>query len=251
MPDFAAAYSETRDRLLELVRTLSDDELATTVPACPAWTIKDLVAHLCHVAESYTTGNIPQATGSAEEVVSGWSDEERFRARDAWTSSGVDARRDRTLDEIIAEWNGHAKVLCEMISGARPWPDNVPGFIAQYGAVGDISAHDNDVRGALGLPADREGEARDISYEAQVFLLQARANDADVPAVRFVTERAEHVVGKGDVTATIDVDWFEFLRALGGRRSADQIREMFGNVNAKPYLPIISSNPLPTGRLEV
>lgn len=251
MPDFAAAYAETRDSVVQLVRTLSDEQLALKVPACPEWTIKDLVAHLCHVAESYTTGNVPTAPGSAQQAAAEWTDEERLRQRDAWTASGVEARRDRSLDQVVKEWGKHAALLVAMLAGDKPWPEGFPGFIAQYSANGDLSAHENDIRGALGLAPERGGLAREIAYDAQTFLLQTRGGSMDVPAIKFVTQRGEHVVGKGDVVATIEVDQYELLRAIAGRRSVEQIQAMFGNVGALPYLPIISSNPLPEEPLEV
>ncbi|HEX7522238.1 MAG TPA: maleylpyruvate isomerase N-terminal domain-containing protein [Acidimicrobiia bacterium] len=57
MPDLAAAYTETRDRLVELVRPLDEPGVAAIVPATPAWTIKDVIAHLTHVAGAYATGH--------------------------------------------------------------------------------------------------------------------------------------------------------------------------------------------------
>ena len=56
MSDLAAAYTETRDRLVEVVRPLDEPGLAVIVPATPAWTIKDVVAHLTHVAGAYAAG---------------------------------------------------------------------------------------------------------------------------------------------------------------------------------------------------
>lgn len=246
MPDFAGAYAEERRRVAELVRSLDDAQLAAIVPACPAWTVKDLIAHLCHVAESYSKGDVPTASAYTQGAGANLSDEELARVRDAWTQSGVDARKHRSLGEVLAEWEEHAKVLGPMLAGEVPWPEGFPGLIAQYGAVGDISAHHNDIRGALGLEAERDGVAREISYEAQLFLLKARGTSLDTPAIRFLTQRGEHVIGNGEPVATIEVDWFELLRAVGGRRSADQIRAMFGDVDAEPYLSIMSGNPLPT-----
>lgn len=57
VPDLAAAYTETRDRLVELVRPLDEPGVAAIVPATPAWTIKDVIAHLTHVAGAYATGH--------------------------------------------------------------------------------------------------------------------------------------------------------------------------------------------------
>lgn len=127
----------------------------------------------------------------------------------------MDARKDRSLDEIIAEWDGHAKLLSEMLAEEQPWPEGFPGFIAQYSANGDIGAHAQDIRGALGLPADRHAYALKITYDGASFQLAMRAKDAPVPPLKIVTERGEHTFGTGEPVATLQLDWYEFLRALG------------------------------------
>src|SRR6266700_514355 len=57
--DLAAAYAETQARLAELVRDLPSERLATTVPASPAWDVKDVVAHLTGLAGDVLAGLIP------------------------------------------------------------------------------------------------------------------------------------------------------------------------------------------------
>jgi uncharacterized damage-inducible protein DinB len=54
--DLAEAYVETRRHLVEIARELSDDELGTTVPASPAWSVKDVVAHVTGIAGTSRTG---------------------------------------------------------------------------------------------------------------------------------------------------------------------------------------------------
>ena len=48
--DGAAAYVAVRERMTELVRPTSSEELARQVPACPDWSVQDLLAHAVGVA---------------------------------------------------------------------------------------------------------------------------------------------------------------------------------------------------------
>jgi hypothetical protein len=40
----AAADEETRRAILAILGTLNDRRLSTVIPACPAWTVRDLTA---------------------------------------------------------------------------------------------------------------------------------------------------------------------------------------------------------------
>ncbi|WP_423851466.1 maleylpyruvate isomerase N-terminal domain-containing protein, partial [Aeromicrobium sp.] len=48
--DSAAAYVAVRERMTELMRQTSSEELARQVPACPDWSVQDLLAHVAGVA---------------------------------------------------------------------------------------------------------------------------------------------------------------------------------------------------------
>ena len=43
-------YRSLRGRITELVQGLSDEQLATVVPGCPQWSVRDLVSHLSALA---------------------------------------------------------------------------------------------------------------------------------------------------------------------------------------------------------
>jgi hypothetical protein len=59
MADTAAVYAETRESLRDLVAGLSEEELAANVPATPAWSVRDVVAHLVGEARITNTGDAP------------------------------------------------------------------------------------------------------------------------------------------------------------------------------------------------
>ena len=61
MKAFGRAYRGVRERMSGLVLALSDDELQQHVPACPDWTIKNLVAHVTGIVVDMLAGNVAEA----------------------------------------------------------------------------------------------------------------------------------------------------------------------------------------------
>ena len=50
-------YGSCRERISEIATNLDPEDLTRKVPACPEWTITDLVALLVGVAEDFADGN--------------------------------------------------------------------------------------------------------------------------------------------------------------------------------------------------
>ena len=55
-PDLAVLYRTTRERVTGLVTGLDGATLGTPVAACPAWAVRDVVAHLAAIAEDALAG---------------------------------------------------------------------------------------------------------------------------------------------------------------------------------------------------
>src|SRR5882672_10646292 len=87
MTDVAALYAEGRARVTGLVEGLSDEDAKAPVPTCPQWSVHDVLAHVTGVCADVLSGNIGGV------------------ASNPWTAAQVDARRNKTLAEILAEWN--------------------------------------------------------------------------------------------------------------------------------------------------
>ena len=81
MGELGDLYAIGRDRIIDLVRGADP---VTPVPTCPAWTVKDVLAHV---------------TGIPADIIAGRLD---GVATDRWTAAQVEARRDKTVDEITA-----------------------------------------------------------------------------------------------------------------------------------------------------
>lgn len=91
MADLAGAYAEARGRLQNLLAGLDQAALAARVPACPAWTVLDVLAHLAGVAADVVNGTYFYGAADA------WRDVRLAAARDQWTASQVRSRRSRTV----------------------------------------------------------------------------------------------------------------------------------------------------------
>jgi uncharacterized protein (TIGR03083 family) len=116
-------YRTSSADVLEVVRGLAPDQLRATVPACPGWSVHDLLAHQAGASTDLVAGNVDGITTAA------------YNARQ------VDERRTRTVSELAAEWETNVEAvasLCDSITGPSPaW---------------DVAVHLADLRETVGLP---------------------------------------------------------------------------------------------------
>jgi uncharacterized protein (TIGR03083 family) len=203
-PDLAALYREGRARFGALARELSPAELASPVPACPRWTVHDVIAHVAGVAEDSAAGNLAGAPG------------------DEWTARHVERGRDVPLEELLARWEAGAPAL-EAFLAANP---------RRWAAVLDVNAHEQDVRGAV----DRPGARDNATIRT---LVPGMLKGIDVPAPLVVrTEDGEVRVGpdSGESPVVLSTSRFEAFRWRLGRRSRAQVAAMDWSADPSPYL---------------
>ena len=201
--EVGAAYASCRGRIGELVRAAEaggSHVKATVVLACPEWSVHDVVAHLAGVVADALAGNLDGV------------------ATDPWTAAQVEARRDRPVTEVLGEWDESA-----------PTFEGVLDAVGDPGrqAVLDIVTHEHDIRSALRAPGARDSDAvhiglgfigpRFVEAAAQEHGLSVRIVADDVDGTSF---------GAADAPFTLTASPFELVRALTGRRSADQLRAM-------------------------
>jgi uncharacterized protein (TIGR03083 family) len=191
------AYAGCRARVAGLTRDLDAAAAATPVPTCPAWTVHDVVAHLSGVVVDVANGNLD---GLATEP---------------WTAAQVGARRDRTVAEILTEWDAHAPAFEGLLDGMGE-----PG----HQAVADAVTHEHDIRTALGRPGERASAAVGIGF-GMVARAFAAASEGRGVAVRLEPDGGD-ALGPADAPVVLRGDRFELLRALTGRRSPDQLRAL-------------------------
>lgn len=212
--DTTTAYAETRQRICALVRDLPPADAARTVPACPAWSVQQLVAHVVGVSADILAGNIADA-GS-----------------DPWTDAQVAARAGRTLAELADEWDVTGpQVDAALADGALP---------AQ--AVFDQVTHEHDLRSAVDRPGAQTHPAvsfgLDFLRDAWPFVV----GGTDVAPLRIVAGDHDLVTGD-DPEVTLELTPFEALRALTGRRSEAQLRAYDWGTDPTPWLPAFTWGP--------
>jgi uncharacterized protein (TIGR03083 family) len=216
--DWVAAYASTRAAVAELARALPADCADTMVPACPAWTVRDVLAHVTGLAVALGDGDLPVGDNQA------------------WIDRLVAARRGSTLAALADEW-----------VGAAPRTD---AFVARMGAgasqlVYDAVAHEHDIRHATGRAGARDEDRVHACAVAMSRLLERDLATAGLPGVRLTSAGRHWQVGAGEPALAIELDPFELIRVFGARRSEGQLRMLAWQGDLDRYLPALRHFPLP------
>src|SRR5436190_13290527 len=189
MIDLAAAYTETHDHVVDVVRSIPDDMLGRTVPATPAWTVKDVIAHVTAEAYIATTGDAPPDLNLLESMRT----KEMADLRDDLNARHIEARRDRPLEAVLEEWADLMERVLPMIRGDQTFPFAHP-FIDNI-LVADLAMHAQDVRSTVGVPADRDSDGVGVALGAFTFGLEYRLNALGLPGLRVRYGQKERILG--------------------------------------------------------
>jgi uncharacterized protein (TIGR03083 family) len=215
--EWQAAYGRVRD----LVAGIDDALAGRRVPACPDWTVRDLLAHMVGLGADVVAGDEPDDHNST------------------WTQRQVDARAGRSVAELLAEWAALVVPLTDWMRANTTRP------------LGDVVIHEQDLRGALGVPGARDTEG--------LRALRDRMRDrfaaglSGLPAVALVGERWEwcSTGAVEDAEVLLRADDFDLARALMSRRSAAQLGSWTERGDVSPLLPAFEVlGPLPAVDLQ-
>jgi uncharacterized protein (TIGR03083 family) len=165
--DLGEAYRAARLRISGL---LSDDIAEHPVPACPAWNVHDVTAHLAGVAEDVANGNVEGA------------------ATDPWTAAQVERGRDKSITQLLGEWAAAAPGFESFLSS--------PTGAAANAAVFDIHTHEADIRSALGMAAELPADVVAWAGAAMRESFQSRVAVAGLPEVSVDTSDFEMFRGR-------------------------------------------------------
>jgi uncharacterized protein (TIGR03083 family) len=132
----AVSYVALRARVIDLLRSTPESSGNIGVPCTPAWTVRQLAAHLVGVPEDILAGRMEGVT------------------TDAWTQAQVERFGHLTLSE-----------LADLFEASTPQIDailhNIPQpIISQF--VMDAVTHEQDMRSALGVPGGRDSIAVEV-----------------------------------------------------------------------------------------
>jgi uncharacterized protein (TIGR03083 family) len=233
MPDLGLAYNMARTSMIDLALQADDAQLKTTVPACPEWTVKDLVGHVTSIAATLVAGEIPE---DLKNLVMLW-DAQIASTREAFVDEQLELRRERSIEEITEEWSKAGEIVDSMLRGEQPMPPNAP-TLAEWVLVTDVGVHHHDLRGALGKPGDRESLTTGLSLRSYVEGMRMAGAVKGLPTLRINAGSRSWVTGDGEPQATLTADPFELARAAAGRRSPDQIRAFSWEGDPEPFLPL-------------
>lgn len=214
MGDLSAVYRACRQRYIELVEPLDASAADTPVPACPGWSVHDVLAHVVGSAADVVEGRLGGAPGQA------------------WTAAQVELRRGRSAADLLAEWETYAPAIERMIDeGGHRGPLH---FTLEDAAISDAVSHEHDIRAALGRPGARDSDA--VAF-AVVFYARNRIESAANRGISLrvcVTDGRQF--GDDDAAVTLRGEPFDLLRAMAGRRSKEQLRELAWAGDVEPVI---------------
>jgi uncharacterized protein (TIGR03083 family) len=202
-PDLPGLYRDGQERFTALARDLTTEELGAPVPTCPAWSVRDVIAHLSGVAEDVAAGNTAGATA------------------EAWSAAQVARGQDASPEELLGRWAARLPtIMAYLTEHPRRWA-----------MVIDVAAHEQDVRGAVGRPGARDNPTIRTMTPGML-------RSIDVPAPLAIrTEDGEVRVGPaGGEPAVLATTRFEAFRWRLGRRSRAQVARLDWSADPGPYL---------------
>jgi uncharacterized protein (TIGR03083 family) len=221
--DPASLYERERVAFLRLFRGLTPEQLAATVPATPAWSVGDVLAHLVGITADLNAQRFGDGRG------------------DEWTAAQIGARRGHSIEELAAEWDHEA---AQFETGLQLFGY---GLAAHY--LGDLLQHVSDVRSALGESPVRNDEALAVALD---FYLESFEDTLDAAEIGAVGVRCGHErwrLGPGELIASVAAPRFELFRALGGRRTLNEIRELAWTGDSEAVVGYVSRYPAPARTL--
>ncbi|MBE1502069.1 uncharacterized protein (TIGR03083 family) [Amycolatopsis lexingtonensis] len=205
-PDFVG-YPEVRRH----VRALLGGRPGThrrPVPACPKWTVTDLLAHVLEKAEGVLErhgGTLPPA--GPREVP---------ELLDRWDELGDE------LDRRLADAGGRSGDVLVM----------------------DAYTHELDLRAALGVPPPVEHLAWAPSFDVLVRGFSGSVAGRGLPPVRIrTTGGSTWTAGQGRPEVSVTAPAHELYRALAGRRSLSQLAALDWSAAPGRWLPAFTWGP--------
>ncbi len=215
-----AAYSTTRRRMVVLAESLDPGDLGRTIPACPSWTVFDLMAHVVSMPAAIGNGELPPGSVTA------------------WLQGLVEARRDQSVGDLTEEWLSLDCAISAILNG--------PGGVL----FGDLAVHEHDLRGAVDAPDHG-------ALEVEVMLPRTLAGfakplrNAGLGAIEVRHDDRIWRSHDGPPGWTLDVTPWEAVRAVNSRRTADELRQLPHEGDVEPYLAVLDAHlPLPSRSLK-
>lgn len=191
MDPYAEAFVASRSAVATLARSLPEESWNANSPLTPNWRVRDVLAHLVGVSEDIMSGRFP---GDDMEE---------------WTADHVERARGDSVADLAARWKG---------TGIEA------GFNEMFAQMlFDQISHEYDIRYALGVLGDHDtpGVRLTLTFAKRIMRGTRACTlflDDEVYVARGSDESTDEI--------TLRTTHFEYLRAVTGRRSEDQVFAM-------------------------
>jgi uncharacterized protein (TIGR03083 family) len=214
MTDIGLQYGSCRERIAALVADLTPEQAGTPVQACPGWTVHDVVAHL---------------SGSVADVLAGRMD---GIGSEAWTATQVERSQGTPVAEMLSEW----------ATGSPQFEDGLRALGGPMAAlaVADAWHHEQDIRGALGLPGGSDPATEITAIEAYATMVGGGWTAAGIAPLHLTAGAHTVASAEGEPGATVQGTPFELARAVGGRRTEAELRALHWHGDAEPYVATLA-----------
>ncbi|WP_217231697.1 maleylpyruvate isomerase family mycothiol-dependent enzyme [Streptomyces anulatus] len=212
-------YRACRENITRLV-TSGPSVAELPVPACPGWSVRDLVGHLvvvCRMAVDEEPGEISEPPPPPPGI---------------------------PVSELVVKWAELESDLAEVL----PRADWLRRRILPLDAL----SHELDLRSALGVPPPRRPSALADALDLAVMGFTLSLNGHGLPALGVRTPDRVWTAGEGEPAATLSGGSREIFRALTGRRTVLQIGELTWSAPPDRWLPAFTWGPFtpPTSTVE-
>lgn len=237
MVDAGAAYLEVQQRMRSVVVGLSEAQLDRRVPACPAWTVRDLVAHHTGAIVDLCSGGLVEL-GRLDRLLDQHRDAEVAAQRDATTARQIAERRGRSIQDVIEEWDAATERIGPMLSGEVAFPETI-GPMGGAIALNDVVVHEGDLHEALAIDPPPAVLATSLALGGYGFTLDLRVREAGLPALALAYDGKQRLYGEGAPAAVVTADRTTLVRMLASRLIPEEIGGLDWSGDPGPYLSVI------------
>ena len=203
------SYHQVRHNVVELLSAAREVE-NPVVPACPEWTLRDLLAHLA---------------GSAALAIGRMS---------GWPAAHPSASADMGVAELLEAWDRLGSEVDLLLSERTGRAGNL--------LVTDAFTHELDIRYAVGAPLPGDHPA--FPARSRCWPPGSRPGSAARAARGADVHRGpQWTVGEGEAAATVTADRYDLYRSLAGRRTHAQITSLGWGRDSHRWLPAFTWGP--------
>ncbi|MFL6143010.1 MAG: maleylpyruvate isomerase family mycothiol-dependent enzyme [Labedaea sp.] len=218
------AYRQVRRNVVDLIGQYPDSA-DVVVPACPEWTVLDLVEHLAGTLDLVLRRMNGAAPVLTRPVNSGPPRDTPETIPTGFT----------TLAELAGYWTASNDTLDRRIAAEGEPPIERLAM--------DAFIHEVDIRYALGVEVPPAHPAYPVVFDVVPLGFSWSVDNLGLPALRLRTPGGSWVAGTGEPAGTVSGNRLDLLRSLVGRRSPEQIAALSWTSDPAPWLPAFTWGP--------